>query len=152
MKEYCELTGNCPEQVDPDYPLIGDVDCEEPVMTTTTTPEPSAPTTTTTTTTPVPDYDRPSPFVDVISALSQYGDEYYAGHPDGYPADWVWDSITGMWMPPGESEDWVLNKDTGQYDPPADWVYLEELGKWLPLGHSLFSTPTGVDRPSPGGY
>ena len=149
MEEYCELTGNCPEQVDPDYPLIGDVDCEEPVMTTTTTPEPDAPTTTTTTTTPVPNYDRPSPFVDVISALSQYGDEYYAGHPDGYPADWIWDSVTGMWMPPGESEDWVLNEDTGQYEPPADWIYLEEIGKWLPPGEGLGGTGY-VGRVAPG--
>lgn len=55
MDEYCALTGNCQEPEDPDYPLIGEVDCDVPAPMT-TTPNP---------------YDRPSPFVDVISALSQ---------------------------------------------------------------------------------
>ena len=58
MDEYCTLTGNCPEPVDPNNPLLADVECE-------TTPSTTTPSTTTTTTL------RPSPFVDIISALSQ---------------------------------------------------------------------------------
>jgi hypothetical protein len=76
MEEYCARTGNCPEPVDPNNPLIGDVDCEELLMAeaTTTTIGPETATTTTTTTTINP-YDRPSPFVDIISALSQEDDD-----------------------------------------------------------------------------
>ena len=65
MEVYCTITGDCPEPVDPKAPLISEVDCEDSVMTTTTT--------TTTTTL------RPSPFVDVISALSQEDED-----PPGY--------------------------------------------------------------------
>ena len=72
MEEHCELTGNCPEEIDPENPLISEVDCEEPVMPgDTTTVGPDTTTTTTTTVAPTTTTLRPSPFVDVISALSQ---------------------------------------------------------------------------------
>ena len=53
MDEYCALTDNCPEPVDPNNPLLADVECETTPLTTGTTTL------------------RPSPVVDIISALSQ---------------------------------------------------------------------------------
>ena len=115
MDEYCELTGNCPDKEDPESPLTNEVDCEEVIMITTTTPNPNI--TTTTTIAPTTTTLRPSPFVDVISALSQPGDQYYAGSADSYPEGWVFDEATGTYNPP---IDWVFDEATGDFFPPGE--------------------------------